>query len=255
MYDDGDLPSTSKSFLKIRSQEPKKIVSLAASLGIYARCSRYSKDGKSVLLAAKSDSQILQIKDIVKNYCRLSHHYYPGPNWKKRILCNSNHFSLVGWCHGALRIALEMVGISYIFTDKTIQISGAEYQSKLISIATMQSRIKKILMMKKIPLIYYKHHAYEARHGLDKAHAAKETATLTSCALHEMTKLDPQINCLIISDHNSEIGEDKTLAGATVYGLISNKDWVIENFNVITPHVCISQDKLVQFLNISNINL
>ncbi len=256
LYLDGDLPCEATVFVTIRADDTNTVIGSANELGIYSRVSRFSDDKKTVLLASSNDKIMRQLLVKKSDLWRVSH-YYSTDSFIRNTMILESPFALIGWCHGALSAALSLTGMEMLCNIREqIIINTSQYNSSSISDEAMISGLIACRDIGKIPVVYLKHFAYDARHGYLKNHAAKNISKIILCAINTLKDLESkqasasEINILVISDHNSEIGVDRTIAGKTVYGMISNDENSIKVFRNNRPQHVINQHQLVGLMNL-----
>lgn len=213
-------------FALIRTEDVKITIDELKKIGGNARLSNYSRDGKTIILSA-SNTVESEIKSYLQHnkesFIRLSHERFLDRDWYnsiKKIKKNCD-YRLIGYCEGGLLSAMKLCGIEVCDNENIMipTISNGSYESQLIE-DTLLCRLSAAINDGKIPIVYLKHFAYDARKGIDKQTASKKVSKIIEDAILKLKMKSSFNSALIISDHNSEVGVDETVVGITKIGLI-----------------------------------
>ncbi|NVN49166.1 hypothetical protein HLY00_2050 [Mycolicibacterium hippocampi] len=216
----GDLHMYCDHFMAVRtSADGYEVRKLAEASRVHVSPSKFSADGRSWLVCAEARGQrdrfSVSAASTLPDY-RASHAVSPVQGWRLSAASqNSNRYFLLGWCHGALLSAFAMCDIS--------QRPGASSGRRLDAPSATRTDREKELgdylhrrgFGSRTLLLYLKDSAWAARRGEDKIESTRFTSQVLKLILRH-AEGGPVV---VISDHNSEIGRDETLAGATSCGV------------------------------------
>ncbi|HFI0035612.1 TPA: hypothetical protein ACGOTT_000507 [Streptococcus suis] len=223
---DGIDISKDNIFVLIRTEKFNNVIEELRELGINSRLSNYSRDGKTIIISANSTTKVALKNYLEKNkssFIRLSHERYLEDNWYEDLHNITQHceYRLLGYCEGGLLSAMKLCGVEICDADNILITNEpiGSYECQLIT-DTVIERLDSALKADKIPVIYLKHFAHDARNGMDKRTASEKVSKIIKDVIIKI-KQEKFFNYgLVISDHNSEIGVDETLVGMTKIGII-----------------------------------
>lgn len=237
-------------FAVLRTNYVTEVIGELQKMEINVRVSNYSNDKKTLILSTNIEKKelLMEYFDLNKEkIIRLSHFKILDTDWYRKInnLNLTNDYCFVGYCHGGLLSALKISGLQIIEKpERMIHYIDSQvgYYSPLIT-DTIISRIQYSLKQKKIPVIYFKHFAHNARKGIDKNIAAQEVGKIILGVIRKIERESIFNYGLMISDHNSENGVDETKSGMTKIGTVGDNINVFDNYN---PGA--SQQELIEYL-------
>lgn len=250
---EGDLPDGMTSFLTSRTNDPTAALSMLRDRGAHARISSFSKDHKTVIAALPTSvsDRLAWLESPpcggILSSTRIS---TPDPGWKTRHY--SNHkWRIAGWCHGALLGAFDTLGMcaegEQCLTKGVLPSPDTSRILRLRDTSTLASNLADSATS---PVFYLKDCAYAARRGESKQKPIEFIATAIQKVWTAVSARysNESAAILVISDHNSEIGIDQTLSGATRFGFIT-EDPLIWLHDASSDHA-LAQEDLVNSLRL-----
>lgn len=197
------------AFCSVRVEQPSRFMRLAQSFDVATTVSKFSSDGRTILLTASDIAAIeaLLQSPLLTMSVRVSHLRQPRAGWLTRRPTRKSNLELIGWAHGALFSALQLCGIESTDSGAVRRLSPCEDQSQRLS-----SLLSYSVRASSTPLIYLKDSAWYARNEPSKRPATEFVATVIA---HLLKVIQPGDVVLCISDHNSDPNVDETLAEPT----------------------------------------
>lgn len=252
MVKKGDLLPEFSTFVTVRTAQTQKALDINKKHGVYARISDYSSDKGTVLMAATNPKKIQEALDELKesiDELRVTHYYDPGAGWYDKVKKEDSPFAIAGYLDGPLKFALQIVGLKFLHEeDRYMKYNGYKCTFKFTK-KDLENRVDECMKLNKIPVFYFKLFAQEGRFNGDKRYSAKVVSKAVVLIMKALEKYSKNPSALIISDHNSEKGIDRTFAGNTKFALLTSSEEKIAQFETTIPNGAIEQAEFISYFN------